>query len=191
MSGVGFPISITEEIRERARELYRMHRSDRDALDTHLGDESMIAGAFGEAVFEAGCKALDLAVPEYVGDTAFGYDFEGFGWPRVEVKTKPRSVAPRPEYQAGVPTDSLRYQKPDLWVFVSLYPKASKADGWSYETGWIVGTMTGDEFLEQSILVPKGSPMGSGMPSYEEMRTVDISQLRPFEAVAEFVRRQQ
>lgn len=190
MSGVGLRIEITESIRERARELYRAHRSDRDASDTHLGEEAMISGAFGEAAFEAACEALRVPAPRYVGDSAYGYDFEGSGWCRTEVKTKPRSVPPRAEYQAGVPTESLRYQKPDLWIFVSLYPKASAADGWSYQAAWIVGGIAGDLFLERSYLIPKGSIMGSGKPSYEEMRAIDIGDLMPFERIAEHVRRQ-
>ena len=190
MSDVGYRITINETIRERARDLYRLHRKDRDASMTYLGDESMVAGAFGEAAFEAACQICAVPVPRYVGAEAYSHDYEGNGWPRVEVKTKPRSVHPRAEYQAGVPTESLRYQKPDLWVFVSLYPKASRQDGWSYESAFVVGTMTGDEFLERSRLVPKGTPMGSGAPSYEEMRVVDLGELRPFTDITPMIGRQ-
>lgn len=190
MSAIGYRITINETIRERARELYRLHRKDRDASMTYLGEESMVAGAFGEAVFEAGCLICAVPAPRYVGSEAYTHDYEGNGWPRVEVKTKPRSVEPREEYQAGVPSESLLYQKPDLWVFVSLYPKATRQTGWAYEYGFIVGTMTGDEFEERSRFVPKGTPMGSGAPSYEDMRVVDLGELRPFTNITPMIGRQ-
>jgi len=113
---------------------------------------------------------------------AFEYDYRHVNFGTIEVKTKPRSVRPEAKYQAGVAEESLDFQRPEAFVFVSLYPKAD-APLFRYEEAWIVGWLSDAEFRERSVHVPKGSEMGGGGLSFRAMRDVDISQLNPLESL--------
>lgn len=173
MSGFGYLVPIDGEIRLRARELLYSGETP-----SYLGKESKVAGAFGEAAFERAFHRLGGQLLEHVG--AYEFDYRHLALGRIEVKTKPRSVRPEAHYQAGVAEESLEFQHPEAFVFVSLYPKA-EGPFFRYEEAWIVGWMSDAEFRERSVLIPKGSTMGGGGASFRDMRDVDLSQLRPLE----------
>lgn len=173
MSGFGYLVPIDGEIRLRARELLYSGETP-----SYLGKESKVAGAFGEAAFERAFHRLGGQLLEHVG--AYEFDYRHLALGRIEVKTKPRSVRPEAHYQAGVAEESLEFQHPEAFVFVSLYPKA-EAPFFRYEEAWIVGWMSDAEFRERSVLIPKGSEMGGGGLSFRDMRDVDLSDLKPIE----------
>ena len=173
MSGYGHLVPIDSEIRQRARELLYS-----GGAGSFLGKEARVAGAFGEAAFERAFHRLGGQLLEHVG--AFEYDYRHVNFGTIEVKTKPRSVRPEAKYQAGVAEESLDFQRPEAFVFVSLYPKA-EAPLFRYEEAWIVGWLSDAEFRERSVYVPKGSEMGGGGLSFRAMRDVDLSQLKPIE----------
>lgn len=173
MSGYGYLVPIDGEIRQRARELLYPGKTS-----SYLGKEAEVAGAFGEASFERAFHRLGGQLLEYVG--AYEYDYRQAAIGKIEVKTKPRSVRPEAHYQAGVAVANLDFQRPEAFVFVSLYPKA-EGPFFRYEEAWIVGWLSDAEFRERSVLVPKGSEMGGGGLSFRDMRDVDLSQLRPLE----------
>lgn len=170
----GHLVPITPAIRARARELLYPG----GARKADLGKEAEVAGAFGEAAFEEAWQRLGGVDLVHVG--AFDHDYRHETIGRMEVKTKPRSVRPEPNYQASVSLENLDRQHPEVWIFVSLFPKAT-APFFRYEEGWIVGWMSDAEFRETSVLIPKGSTMGGGGASFRDMRDVDISQLRPLQ----------
>jgi hypothetical protein len=173
MSGFGYLVPIDSEIRQRARELLYPGETP-----SYLGKEAEVAGAFGEAAFERAWSRLGGLDLEHVGGYEFDYRHREIG--RIEIKTKPRTVRPEAEYQAGVAVANLEFQHPEAFVFVSLYPKA-EAPFFRYEEAWIVGWLSDQEFRERSVLVPKGSTMGGGGTSFRDMRDVNLSQLRPIE----------
>lgn len=174
MSGFGHLVPITPEIRARARELLYPGGSP----GNNLGREAEVAGAFGEAAFETAWRRLGGRDLVHVGTFDHDYRHEAVG--RLEVKTKPRSVRPRAEYQASVSLENLELQTPEAWIFASLYPKAD-APYFRYEEAWIVGWLWDAEFRERSYLVPRGSEMGDGTPSFRDMRDIDLANLRPLE----------
>lgn len=173
MSGYGHLVPIDSEIRLRARELLYS-----GGAESFLGKEARVAGAFGEAAFERAFHRLGGRVLEHVG--VFEYDYRQKGIGTIEIKTKPRSVRPEGRYQAGVAEESLDFQRPEAFVFVSLYPKA-EAPHFRYEEAWIVGWLSDTDFRERSVYVPKGTEMGGGGLSFRAMRDVDLSQLKPIE----------
>lgn len=180
-------IEIDEALRARARELYPKGLSPESA---YLGEEALVAGAFGEAAFERALELLELPKPEYVGDQRLPWDFIVEDHGRVDVKTKPRSVPPRIDYEAGIAAEQLaKPDLPDLFVFVSLYPKAARP-GYHYEEAWIVGYMPVERFKRFSWLVPEGSPMGNGTSkSWRDMHDVKLGQLWPIEWLIPYERR--
>lgn len=180
-------IEIDEALRARARELYP---KGLDPETAYLGEEALVAGAFGEAAFERALELLELPKPEYVGDQRLPWDFIVEGHGRVDVKTKPRNVPPRAEYEAGIAAEQLaKPELSDLLVFVSLYPKASRP-GYHYEEAWIVGYMPTERFKRFSWLVPAGSPMGNGTSkSWRDMYDVICAQLWPIKWLVPYERR--
>lgn len=174
----GHLVPITPAIRARARELLYPG----GARKADLGKEAEVAGAFGEAAFEEAWQRLGGVDLVHVGTYDHDYRHEAIG--RLEVKTKPRSVRPLPEYQASVSLENLERQHPEAWIFVSLFPKAT-APYFRYEEAWIVGWLGDADFRERSYLVPKGSEMGDGSPSYRDMRDVNLSDLRPISELVE------
>jgi hypothetical protein len=181
-------IVIDDALRARARELYPKGLAPETA---YLGEEALVSGAFGEAAFERAIEILELPKPEYVGSQRLPWDFIGEPYGRVDVKTKPRSVPPRVEYEAGIAAEQLaKSDLPDVFVFVSLYPKAARP-GYYYEEAWIVGYMPVERFKKFSHLVPAGSPMGNGTSkSWRDMHDVKLGQLWPIEWLVPFDKRE-
>jgi hypothetical protein len=181
-------IVIDDELRARARELYP---KGLDPETAYLGEEALVAGAFGEAAFERALSILGLPAPAYVGYQRKPWDFEGEPFGTVDVKTKPRSVPPQGTYEAGIAVEQLaKEEKPAILAFVSLYPKASRP-GYYYEEAWIVGYMPTERFERFSYLVPEGSPMGNGTSkSWRDMRDVKLAQLWPIEWLVPFDKRE-
>ena len=180
-------IVIDDALRARARELYPKGLAPESA---YLGEEALVAGAFGEAAFERTLELLELAKPEYVGEQRLPWDFIGEPYGRVDVKTKPRSVPPKLEYEAGIAAEQLaKPDLPDVFVFVSLYPKAARP-GYHYEEAWIVGYMPVKRFKRFAHFVPAGSPMGNGTSkSWRDMHDVKLGQLWPIEWLIPYERR--
>lgn len=175
----GYRVIITPEVRELARSFYPVGR---DHSRTDLGIEAPIVGAFGEAVFRTAAKEIGLA-EEYVGDRLITHDFETPSG-TIEVKTKATNYRPGPNFFAGISASALEFQKADHLAFVSLWPKATAADEWSYQEGYVVGYIPRMDFVERANFEPVGTIMGGGRPSTREMWTVRFHELLPFTSIA-------
>lgn len=173
--GIGYLVPIDQEIRQRARELLYPGGG---ATKAHLGKEAEVAGAFGEAAFERAMHRLGDRDLRHIG--IVDHDFEHPVLGSIEIKTKPRSVRPRADYEASVAVANFAYQAPDRFVFVSLYPKVS-GPYYRYEEAWVVGWEYRTEYLRKSVLIPKGSEMGGGGLSFRDMRNLELSDLQPLE----------
>ena len=122
----GYRVPITAEVVELARHYYPLGR---DHSKTDLGIEAPIVGAFGEAVLTVAAREVGLPV-EYVGDKVITHDLQSpVGL--LEVKTKATNYRPGPNFFAGFSASALEFQKADLFVFVSLWPKAGAEDACS------------------------------------------------------------
>ena len=85
---------------------------------------------------------------------------------------------------AGFSASALEFQKADLFVFVSLWPKAGAEDAWSYQEGYVVGYIPRLDFVERANFEPVGTIMGGGRPSTREMFTLRFHELLPFSSIA-------
>ena len=78
---------------------------------------------------------------------------------RIEVKTKRRTVAPRPNYDVSV-AETSSHQRPDVYAFISLeFNRVTKAHPKQYyglKKVWLCGFMPANEFWERSELWEKG-----------------------------------
>jgi hypothetical protein len=175
----GYRVPITAEVVELARHYYPLGR---DHSKTDLGIEAPIVGAFGEAVLTVAAREVGLPV-EYVGDKVITHDFQSpVG--RLEVKTKATNYRPGPNFFAGFSASALEFQKADLFVFVSLWPKAGAEEAWSYQEGYVVGYIPRLDFVERANFEPVGTIMGGGRPSTREMFTLRFHELLPFSSIA-------
>ena len=93
------------------------------------------------------------------GRDKYNYDLLLHDGRRMEVKTKRRTVKPRPNYDVSV-ANSSKHQRPDLYAFVSLeFERADKNHPKKYyglQNAWLCGYMDANEFWERAILWKSG-----------------------------------
>lgn len=110
MIEVPYDEHLWELAAERARRMPVYAGSHRKAAANEVG-------ALGEVVFEDYLARHGIPfTPRYVTTD----DLELFG-ATVDVKTKDRTVHPRPHHGCSVPLYNHEHQRPSLYVFVSLY----------------------------------------------------------------------
>jgi hypothetical protein len=123
------------EAKEKAENLGKLKNSIRKG-------EGNITGFLGEIAANKVIKG------KIVSDTSYDFDIlkEEVSW---EVKTKSRSVKPKPDYNCSVAEYNTK-QKCDRYIFVSLWPieKPTKA--------YILGYLTKDEFYKKAFFLKKG-----------------------------------
>ena len=83
-----------------------------------------------------------------VSGNSFDYDIlkEEISW---EVKTKARSVVPKPDYNCSVAEYNTK-QKCDRYIFVSLWPLENPTKA------YVLGYLTKDEFYKKAFFLKKG-----------------------------------
>tara|TARA_R110002020_G_scaffold212028_7_gene418446 strand:- start:4867 stop:5460 length:594 start_codon:yes stop_codon:yes gene_type:complete len=116
-----------------------------------------LAGYLGEEAVASHIGA-DI-VSNNRGRDKYNYDLLLPDGRRIEVKTKRRTVKPRPNYDVSV-AHSSKHQRPDLYVFVSLeFERADKSHPKKYyglQNAWLCGYMDANEFWERAILWKSG-----------------------------------
>mgnify|MGYP003628879291 FL=1 len=115
-------INLTEPLIEKAR----VYSKDRIYKRSMRGEEGTNIGAIGEFVLiehleDNGIKVIDNRNRE----NATKYDLLVLG-EKVEVKTKDRTVPPKPFYDCSVPLYNHTHQKADWFIFLSLLRKNNK-----------------------------------------------------------------
>lgn len=145
---------------KKAQEMGRLKNSIRKG-------EGNVTGFLGEMAVNKVIKG------KVVSGKSFDYDIlkEEKGW---EVKTKARSVAPRPNYNCSVAEYNTK-QKCDYYVFVSLYPLENP------EKAYVLGYLPKEEFYEKAFYLKKGE-IEPGTPwrvkaSCYNVRVSDLKQL--------------
>ena len=78
----------------------------------------------------------------------------------TEIKTKRRTVAPRPDYEVSI-YDISTFQRPDLYMFVSLEFEKSTKKGKTLQYDnlkniWLLGQKTPDAFFKDAVLWKAG-----------------------------------
>jgi hypothetical protein len=108
-------VLLTEEILYRAEERARAL----PVFDySHRAYEANLVGSIGEIVFEMFLDHHHISYRDDTWSTERDYVVaERFS---VDVKTKDRTVYPRPDYDNSVPIYNHDHQRPDYYYFVSL-----------------------------------------------------------------------
>ena len=140
------------------------------------------AGYLGEEAVAAYLNAEIVSREE--GTDKFHYDLILPDGRRAEVKTKRRTVAPEKHYDVSV-ADTSRFQKPDLYIFVSLhFGKMYKKNGERvYEDlkdVWLVGQKLPEAYFKLATFWPKGKvDPTNGFVTRADMWNLPINKLDP------------
>lgn len=179
MNGV-VTVPVTEDDYDLARGLIASRPVYRGS---HRGEAANEVGCLGEAVVLR-VLSEDYGIPvEPVFDTT--HDLELPDGSTVEVKTKDRTVAPRPEYDCSVPDYVADHQRADFYVFVSLQ-RAKDADGRleRFHTAHLVGVGSPHLLARRGRLMAAGTTDTNGTTFWTSCRNVAISDLVPLPPVA-------
>ena len=84
---------------------------------SHRGEAANQVGVLGEVISREQLELREISLAPIFRTT---HDFELRTGRRVEVKTKDRTVPPRPNYECSVPQYNHEHQDVDYYVFVSL-----------------------------------------------------------------------
>jgi penicillin-binding protein-related factor A (putative recombinase) len=155
-------ITITEEQRSRAEELY-----DFGALNNSITKgRSNKFGAIGEIITADYFKEKGRSV-----DTASTYDYDlivdGY---TIDVKSKKTNVKPQPHYLATVANYNTT-QQCDFYLFIRVLKDLSKA--------WILGYIKPVKFYELSNFVKKGDLDVNGWEFKDDCYNLQIRELNP------------
>jgi len=115
------------------------------------GKEANLVGAYGEIVVYNYLTSIGLD-PVFAHTTTHDIEVDGYTF---DVKTKERTVAPRPFYDCTVPAYNHAHQKPDVFIFVSLLAK-QKTGNKRFEKAWILGMLSYDELTNNAKYWKKG-----------------------------------
>ena len=142
---------------------------------TMRGREANEVGALGELVAldyltTLGVDAQDTPTTGYDLTTPFG---------TIDVKTKERSVRPRPDYDCTVADYVLDHQRPSWYLFVSLESTGGKGMD-RFTTGWVLGTISRAEFERASVeWTPADRDTTNGWVPTIACHNVRVRDLRP------------
>lgn len=132
-------VPITAAIEQRAsgicmsRPIYR---------GSKRGREGNRVGCLGEAVV---LSLLDAAGIAYSHDDETTHDIRlNSGW-SIEVKTKDRTVPPKPDYDCTLPLYNHDHQRADCFVFVSL-KRSGIFSHKAFGTSYVVGAISRERF---------------------------------------------
>lgn len=99
------------------------------------------------------------------GAGKFNHDMVLPDGPSVELKTKRRTVRPRPNFAGTVARTSL-HQTPDLLMFASVtFASRTREKPWVYRNPteiWLCGFITPAEFKKEAYPIERGKPDGGG-----------------------------
>jgi hypothetical protein len=121
----------------------------------------------GPAANEVGATG-ELVAMEYLRSSGVKFrddpDVDGDLWvagQRVEVKTKERTVVPKPHHACSAPAYNHDVQVPDWWLFVSLLSDGSKGVG-RFRRAWVCGALPDVRLRAEGVLWRPGDVDGNG-----------------------------
>lgn len=139
------------------------------------GAQGNEVGAMGELV---AMRYLDAQAVLYLDEGKVNHDLRT-AHGTMDVKTKERTVVPKPHYDCAVPDYVGDAQKPDWYLFVSLLSDGSKGCG-RFTRGWVLGTIRREQFYEQaSEWRPENVDASNGWKPTIRCWNVPVSALRP------------
>jgi len=166
------PLEISlDELLDRAADRAASWPTYRRSMRERAANE---VGALGEIVALTYLERLPV---EVVDAGEIGHDFV-VGGKTVDVKTKERTVAPKPHYECSVPDYLDGVQTPDLYLFVSLLSVGGEGMN-RFRRAWVLGTLPHDEFHATAThWTPDMLDPRNGWRATIPVRNVPISALR-------------
>lgn len=139
------------------------------------GAEGNEVGAMGELI---AMRYLDMAGVLYLDEGKVNHDLRT-AHGTMDVKTKERTVEPRPHYDCTVPDYVGDAQQPDWYLFVSLLSDGSPGCG-RFKRGWVLGTIRRELFYEvASEWKPENVDVSNGWKPTIKCWNAPVSALRP------------
>ena len=164
-------IDLTDSLIEKA-ETYSKGKTYKRSM---RGQEGTKIGTIGELVLidyleKRGLKVID----NRNRSNATKYDLLVQG-DKVEVKTKDRTVPPKPFYECSIPLYNHTHQKPKWFFFLSLLRKGS-----SYKEAYILGGISYNEMEKKGVVMNKGDvDFRNGWVCKESCININIEELIP------------
>jgi len=124
------------------------YSKDRVYKRSMRGEEGTYIGAIGEIVLVDYLKNHCMEVIDKRESTRFDFFVNS---KRVEVKTKDRTVAPKPFYECSVPLYNHSHQIPDWFYFISLY-----REGKVFKKAYLLGGMTYQQLSQEGVKMNEG-----------------------------------
>lgn len=150
---------------------------------SHRGEAAMQVGFLGEIV-----------VRDFLDDVGVGYDavfttqhdLVVHGCGRAEVKTKDRTVVPKPLYECSVPLYNHEHQDVDYYVFVSLLRERNDSMAIErFHTAFIVGACNRRMLDQHSVEWQAGqTDPANGTKFWTSCRNIAITNLLPIDDAA-------
>jgi hypothetical protein len=164
-------IDLTEPLIEKAR-AYSKGKIYKRSM---RGQEGTNIGAIGELVLIDYLEKRGLKVVDNRNrSNATKYDLLVEG-DKVEVKTKDRTVPPKPFYECSIPLYNHSHQKPKWFFFLSLLRKDS-----SYEEAYILGGISYGEMEKKGVIMNEGDvDLRNGWVCKESCININIEELIP------------
>jgi len=157
-----------DEVNERLKDWPVYRRS-------HRGEIANFVGCMGEVIVERWLRRRGFDC-KTVGEISHDMEMHDNGeLIMFDVKTKDRTVAPRPDYEATVPRYVYEKQNPHAYVFVSLKRDRDKGPR-AFTEAHIVGAISRDEFNCRKYEVSKG-PKSNGAVFFTDAYNVRIADL--------------
>ena len=172
-------VDLTDSLIEEAR----VYSKDKIYKRSMRGQEGTNIGTIGELVLKEylGNNGLNIVDNRKSGD-ATRYDLLVQG-EKIEVKTKDRTVIPKPFYDCSVPLYNHEHQKPDWFFFLSLFRK-----GHLYLSAYILGGVTYSDMEKDGVVMNKGDvDFSNGWVCNESCVNISIEKLTPPEVVLDLL----
>lgn len=165
-------IEITDKQRERAKEIAPSTPYARSVMGVY----GNLIGALGEVVVFDYLRELGLN-PRFEHKTTHDISFGG---KTIDVKTKARTIEPKPHYDCTVPDYNHDHQRPDYFVFVSLMNDDN------FSAAWILGCATYDFICQSATLWKRGQVDDRNAHEHilDEWK-LEINQLQSIETIRE------
>lgn len=180
-------IKITDEIRDAAR-----LRADRPVYNnSHRKEAANIVGCLGEIVVE---RVLEENEVPFKPVYTYTHDLVFPDGKTMEIKTKDRTVRPRPDYDCTIPLESMARQTATMFTFVSLYrpekrDKGVKARPEDYTDAYVVGVIGRGKFDRLKKRWDKDSvDPSNGTRFWTDCYNVYINQLTGFDTAMDLWR---
>jgi len=104
----------------------------------------------GNVVGGIGQIAVESVIEGAVSAETYDYDLITQNGLRLEIKTKDRTVIPRPHYECSIAASN-PYQNADQYIFVSTH----RIDN-NFKTAYILGYIDRNEYYKMAVFLKKG-----------------------------------